>query len=182
MPAKLDYDQIAAWIHGHFMKANPGAVYTEFEKLPEFLKADNRDAAIRIGKVLAMAGLRLEHRKKTKWPAAQQDRVRRMIEANLDLLAEAEHDGWMESRFRNAWRLGPQKNIDKRESHLLVPYSGFAEQIELKQETVGPALKANGAPMSVDEEVEAEKDKDRASVRSYVEIIARTDYRIVREE
>ena len=36
--------------------------------------------------------------------------------------------------------------------------------------------------MSLDEEVKAEKEKDRNSVRKYVDIIARTDYRIVPEE
>jgi hypothetical protein len=35
--------------------------------------------------------------------------------------------------------------------------------------------------MTLDEEVEHEKKKDCDSVRSYVDIIARTDYRIVRE-
>lgn len=181
MPAKLDYNQIAAWIHGYYMKANPGTVYAEFDKLPEFLKADNRDAAMRIGTVLAMAGLRLEHRNGQEWSEADQSAVQQLIEYNVALLAEAEHDGWVESRQRNGWILGTHKDIDKRESHLIASYSHFPEQIKRKQAAVGAAKKVDGTPMNVDEEVEAEKAKDRESVRKYVDIIARTDYRIVRE-
>lgn len=180
MPARLDYDQIAAWIHGDYVKANPDSVYVAFETLPEFLKADNRDAAIRMGQVLAMAGLRLEPRGSKKWPESDQGVVRQIIEDNIDLLAEAEHDGWVESRLRNNWRKGTTKDVENREHHLLVSYPEFPAQIARKQ-AIAAALEADGRPMSVDEEVEHEKEKDRQSVRRYVDIIARSDYRIVRE-
>lgn len=181
MSSQRDIDQIAAWIHGHYIKANPRSVYAEFDKLPEFLKADNRDAAIRIGTVLAMAGLRLEHRNGQVWSETDQAVIRQSIEENILLLAEAEHDGWVESRLRNGWQPADRKDIDKREHHLLVSYGRLQEQIERKQAAAGAEKKDDGTPMNVDEEVEAEKDKDRNSVRNYVDIIARTDYRIVRE-
>jgi hypothetical protein len=181
MPAGLDYDRIAAWIHGYYRAFNPDSVYAEFDKLPEFMKVDNRDAAVRIGTVLNMVGLRLEDRSGQAWPEADQKIIRQVIEDNLALLAEAEHDGWVQSRTRNGWTLCDHRDIDKRESHLLVSYAHFAEQIKRKQAAAGPAKNKDGTPMSVDEEVEAEKQKDRNSVRTYVDIIARTDYRIVRE-
>ncbi|MGQ0735193.1 MAG: RyR domain-containing protein [Acidobacteriota bacterium] len=181
MSADLDFDQIAAWIHGYYQAANPDTVYAEFDKLPEFLKVDNRDAACRIGTVLAMAGLRLEDRNGRDWPPDEQHAIRKLIEDNLALLAEAEHDGWVESRVRNGWTAGDRKDIDGRLHHLLVPYTELAAQVARKQAAAGPATREDGTPMSVDEEVEAEKDKDRNSVRTYVDIIARTSYRIVQE-
>jgi hypothetical protein len=183
MAARLDYDRIAAWIHGYYQQLNLHSVYGDFEALPEFLKVDNRDAAVRIADVLAMAGLRLEERRTQEWSEREQNEIRKVIEHNLSLLAEAEHTGWVESRLRNGWTLGDHRDIDKRQSHLLVPYQRFPEVIARKQAAVGPATKGeNGPPMSLDEEVEAEKEKDRNSVRKYVDIIARTDYRIVPEE
>jgi hypothetical protein len=181
MPAMLDYNKIAAWIHGYYLKANPGSVYAEFDKLAEFMQADNRDAAIRIGSVLAMAGLRLEPRKGKTWSKSDQTVIRRRIEENLPLLAEAEHDGWVESRLRNGWTRSDHKDTDKREHHLLAGYDRLPDQIRKKQAKVGPARAKDGHLMSVEEEVEAEKGKDRDSVRSYVDIIARTEYRIVTE-
>jgi hypothetical protein len=181
MSAQLDLDQIAASIHGYYVQANPRTVYAEFDKLPEFLKADNREAAMRIGTVLGMAGLRLEPRDGQDWPDPDQAIIRQVIEESIVLLAEAEHDGWMETRLRHGWQPAAQKDIDKREHHLLVPYDRLADQIKRKQSAAGAAINGSGTPMTIDEEVEAEKDKDRKSVRNYVDIIARTDYRIVQE-
>jgi len=181
MPAHLDYGQIAVWIHRYYKAANPGAGYVDFDQLPEFLKADNRDAAMRIGSVLTMVGLRLEHRNGEAWGETEQGVIRQTIEDSINLLAEAEHEGWVESRVRNGWQTGDRKDTDKREHHLLASYSRLADRIKRKQVAAGAEKKKDGTPMSVDEEVDFEKDKDRDSVRNYVDIIARTDYRIVRE-
>jgi hypothetical protein len=185
MTDALDYDEIAARIHGYYLEANPGNDYAEFNKLAEYMKADNREAAMRIGKVLSMAGLRLEPRDGADWLEADQEIVRQVIEENKDLLAEAEHDGWLDARLRHGWKLAERKNTSCRESHLLVPYDDFRAQIFRKQEAVGPEIHREGQqagkPMTLDEEVTWEKDKDVKSVRKFVDIIARTKYRIVVE-
>ena len=186
MPPQLDYEEIAVRIHGFYMQANGDSDYAEFEKLPEFLKADNREAARRIGAVLSMAGLRLEPRNGEDWPPADLEAIRKIIEERGDLLAEAEHEGWVEARLRHGWRLADSKNVDRRESHLLVPYQSFPSQIERKQAASGPAIHQagdkQGQPMTLDEEVAFEKEKDMHSVRNYVDIIACTNYRIVVEQ
>jgi hypothetical protein len=182
MPA-LDYDQIAAWIHASFLEVCPDA-YAAFDALPEFLKADNRDAAARIVDVLAMAGLRLEHRGDEVWPADEQKAVNEVIQRNIQLLAEAEHDGWVASRLRNGWIRSDGKDMGKREHHLLVSHADFPESIRRKREKQGPAKwpakpPENGRAMELDEEVKFERDKDVANINRYIWIIDQTNYKIV---
>lgn len=186
-PSGLNFNDIAREMHEYYRTAYPQAGYPEFDRLPEFLKADNREAALRISRVLSMAGLRLERREGKDWPESEQAIIRQTIEDNIDLLAEAEHDGWVEARLRHGWQLGEMKNVDLRESHLLVRYPDLPARIKIKQEykEAGPEKikegPQQGKPMTVDQEVEHEKGKDRNSVRKYVDIIARTEYWIVEE-
>lgn len=184
-PSGLNFDDIAIQMHEYYRSAYPQAGYPEYVNLPEFMKADNREAALRISKVLSMAGLRLESRAGEDWPEAEQTKIRQTIEDNLDLLAEAEHDGWVEARLRHGWQLGETKNVDLRESHLLVRYPDLPVRIKIKQEKAGPEKfeegPRKGEPMALEEEVEHEKGKDRNSVRKYVDIVARTEYRVVEE-
>lgn len=185
MTADIDFDAIAAQIHQYYCDLAKKEGWQNdfpmpFPELPEFMKDDNRAAARRIGQVLALAGLRLVPRGGRSWATNEQEEMLALIEQNIDLLAEGEHDGWVESRLRQGWRLGPCKDIAKRQSHLLVPYSKFPEQIKRKQEH--ELAQGRKPKMSVEEEVNKEEDKDRDSVRNYVRIIAQTEYRIAREE
>lgn len=185
MPIELDYESIAEQIHEYYRLKYGGM--PPYAELPEFMKADNREAALRIGQVLSMAGLRIEKRQGSEWLEDDQRSIRGIIDNHLELLAEAEHRGWMEARIRHGWVKADQVNREKKESHLLVPFSEFEQTIARKQEVAGPAIhksgERKGEPMTVSEEVDAEKDKDRDSVRNYVDIIAKTDgYCIVEEE
>lgn len=181
MTEPLDYDRIAAQIHAHYQGAHPSNNYNGYEGLPEFLKVDNREAAMRIHRVLASVGLSLVPRDGQPWSDSEQQDVRNAIEESIALLAEAEHDGWVESRLRNGWIKGDHKDIENREHHLLASYLDLPHQIELKQKKRGAAINASNQPMTLEEEIEAEKEKDRNSVRSYLSIIANTEYKIVRE-
>ena len=151
-----------------------------FPELPEHMREDNRDAARRIGRVLALAGLRLVGCVGRRWTEKERTEISQLIEQNIDLLAEGEHHGWMESRFRHGWRLGDHKDVDQRQHHLLAPYSRFLEQIERNQEY--ERGRGRTPKLIPGETVEKEKYKDRNSVRNYVRIIAQTQYCIAREE
>lgn len=181
MTAEIDYETIAARIHDFYCEQSAKEGWHNdfsmpFNELPEFMKEDNRAAARRIGHVLSLAGLQLAPRAGEDWTATDQQQISEIIEQNIDLLAEGEHDGWTQSRLRHGWRLGLCRDIANRESHLLIPYSELGEQIKKKQQyerRLGTIPKK-----TVAEEVESEKNKDRESVRSYVPIIARTECRI----
>ncbi|MFM7057754.1 MAG: RyR domain-containing protein [Planctomycetota bacterium] len=183
MTAVLDYESIAAQIH-EFYRTKYGGM-PPYDQLPEFMKADNREAALRIGQVLSIAGLRIEPRDTAEWPQDEQQAISRVIEDHLELLAEAEHRGWMEARLRHGWVAAEQVNRERKESHLLVPFADFPRVIERKR-TVAGAEKYKSGPqagqaMTLEKEIDHEKNKDRDSVRNYVGMIARTPYRIVAE-
>jgi len=159
MTKAIDIERVAAEIHEFYFRLYGGFLPADYDELPEFMKDDNRAAARRIGAVLSVAGLCLAPRDGKEWSKDEQEAIRAVIEESIEILAEAEHDGWVETRLRQGWRLasnkptGDQKraNFDQRLHHLLISYHDLPE---------------------------SEKTKDR-DVRNYVDIISRTDYRIV---
>ena len=73
-------------------------------------------------------------------------------ESSVDLLAECEHDGWMEQMYRDGWSHGLVKDGEARKHPCLVQYANLSEQ---------------------------DKEKDRNSVRHYPDIVERAGYKIV---
>ena len=195
MPPAIDFEKIAAQIHHYYSARWPNPeLPAEYDKLAETMKEDNRAAARRISEVLAMAGLCLVPNEGQPWTREEQDEILGIINENLELLAEAEHDGWLAARLRQGWKLGPEKSISLREHYLLAPYPEFEKRVlimlmhqwekaklekRMDQEQA-EATKPNAADIRA--EVEKQRDKDRDSVRNYVEIIRGTDYRIVWEQ
>jgi len=110
-----------------------------FAGLRPFLQESNRAAARRMAEILPMAGLHLEEGTATP---ADEEAVRQHLAYRLDLLAKAEHDGWMDWHLSQGWRRGPKKDPDKCEHPALVPYSKLSE---------------------------ADQNKDRDSIRHYPE-------------
>jgi hypothetical protein len=66
------------------------------------------------------------------------------------LLAEAEHDGWMEHKIRNGWVYCEKRDGAKKINPTLLPYKDLSKQ-----------------------------DKDRNSVRYYQDILKKAKYKIV---
>ncbi|MBO0697989.1 MAG: hypothetical protein J2P46_06330, partial [Zavarzinella sp.] len=122
-----------------------------YRDLPEFVKDDNRAAARRICEVVGLVGLYVVPAAQVP-PGSTEADARQAIEQNLDLLAEGEHDGFVDSRLRNGWERADRKDVDRRAHHRLVPFDKLPVE---------------------------EKMKDREAVRRYPEIVARAGYRIV---
>ncbi len=119
-----------------------------YNLLTDRWQRDNRAAAVRIPEVLELAGLYVE---KDEAEQGNDKTVDPVIDHYVELLAEAEHDGWLEHRRRNGWTLGERD--DAKERH--------------------PAMRAY---RELSDQV---KDKDRTSVRNYPAILQRAGYRIV---
>jgi len=126
----------------------------DYEQLPETIKADNVDAALRIPEVLGLVGLELV--------PADSDRARvdekqaaAVIESNLELLAEAEHEGWQRAKFDSGWRQGTPRNDAAKIHDALIPYRKLTDE---------------------------NRAKDRDAVRNYPKIAARAGFRIVFED
>jgi hypothetical protein len=75
-----------------------------YAELAEIDKEDNRAAARRIPEVLALIGLGLRKGEDGAPAAVPKDELKAQLDENIERLAEAEHDGWMEHRSRNGWR------------------------------------------------------------------------------
>ena len=122
----------------------------EFEKLAPATKADNIAAARRIPAILGLVGLTLV--REGDAPEMREGMVEGILAQNMEMLAEAEHDGWMDYRLRNGWEYREVRNDELRQHPLLVRYRDLSHE---------------------------EKDKDRSAVRSYPAIAALAGYRIV---
>ncbi len=114
-----------------------------------FKKESNYKAAERMPSVLARVGLELRDGQAT---AEEESAVRQRLELHLDVLAAAEHDGWMAWHFDNGWQHAPKRNDDKKLHNCLVPFSVLDR---------------------------ADKDKDREQVRHYPGFSRRAGKKIV---
>lgn len=146
LATQVDVDELAAAIHAYYeasypspSKNNPKSgddpvkVKLEFEELPEFLKEDNRAAARRICEVLGSVGLYLTKNRPTTSSTSD---VERIINDNISIMAEAEHEGWVDARRRHGWRHGESTSFQKREHASIRPYANLDTAEQQKDETV----------------------------------------------
>jgi hypothetical protein len=79
----------------------------------------------------------------------------KVLEDNMEILAEAEHNGWMNHKLNNGWSYGKSRNDSRKTHNLLILYKELSEK---------------------------DKEKDRNSVRSYPEIVKMAGYKIVHSD
>ncbi|HXW23566.1 MAG TPA: RyR domain-containing protein, partial [Xanthobacteraceae bacterium] len=109
--------------------------------------------ARRIPDVLALVGLGLVSQEDVAAGNKPSDeQIKRCIEENIELLAEAEHDGWMAQRTKNGWRHGTPRDDARKVHPLMVPYGDLPKE---------------------------EKDKDRRAVRAYPTQVKAAGFTIV---
>lgn len=96
-----------------------------------------------------MVGLKIERGQAT---AEEWQRVSQHLEHHLELLAEAEHVGWMADRRDAGFRYGATRDNKLLVHPLLVPYDDLPP---------------------------GERDKDRDAIRHYPDVLGRVGYRIV---
>ncbi|MBF0524783.1 MAG: AAA family ATPase [Deltaproteobacteria bacterium] len=124
-----------------------------YEELPPEIKANNVAAALRIPWILELAGLFLVPEEQGS--DTTDDDVSQVLESLIDVLAEEEHDLWMEYNRLQGWRQGePRKDAD-RIHDCLIPYRDLKE---------------------------ADREKDRNSVRAFPEIVPKAGFKISRRK
>ena len=134
-------DKLAEAIHERWREnAGPeaGPFNVPYSELAPNAKEDNRAAARRMPDVLALVGLGLATAEEAKSMAKP---AHAYIEAQIDRLGEAEHNGWMAQRAKNGWTYGTPRDNAKKLHPLIIPYSQLPRD---------------------------QKEKDRDSVRDYV--------------
>ncbi len=112
-----------AWRQLGLSEARPAS--DPFDQLSEFLKESNRAAADRMIRALAFVGMTLQPGTNTD---AERVNIRRKLEYNLELLAEFEHDGWMEWHLDQGWQQGPQKDPATKTHPCLKPYVSLSDE------------------------------------------------------
>lgn len=143
--------QLAPLIHERWRpsaKGSPNDV--DFGELPEETREANIVAAERIPRILELVGLRVVPQSASE--TCDEIAIRRAIEANLEQLSEAEHEGWMDQKLRSGWTRGPTRDDSAKRHPSIVPYH------ELTSE---------------------EKDKDRDSVLRYPDLLRACGFTIV---
>ena len=95
-----------------------------YDELDDFKRSSNRAAASRIPGILALVGLRLD-------PGIaephEEQAVRQHIEYHLELLADAEHEGWMKWHFEQGWRYAPKRNDEEKHHNCLLPFTELSD-------------------------------------------------------
>ncbi len=119
-----------------------------YSELPEELKEGNRANVRDIPTKLAVAGYIM-------LPARSNEPPFNFPSEALELLAEAEHERWMQFRLDDGWSYAPHMDPAQRLHNCLVPWEKLPEE---------------------------EKEKDRNLVRAVPQILARAGYAIVKAD
>ncbi len=148
-------DKLAPAIHEFFRdlcRLNQWTITydVEYKKLAEAVKRDNIAAAQRIPWILGLAGLTLVEA--SDWSKEETQVAEKAISCHLELLAEEEHNLWMEEKLKEGWRYAKVKCVDKLEHDCLLPF----DQLEEKQ-----------------------KAKDRDAVKNFPRIAKMAGFKIV---
>lgn len=154
LPLQSHAEALAPAVHEFYLDLSRKEGWTmtygmPFSELPDEMKQDNRAAAARIPLVLELAGLYVVPDPDHSGTAPE---VTEVIRQNLEPLAEAEHNGWMEHRRDNGWQYAEKRDDAARRHPAMLPY---------------------------DQLTEADKGKDRNQVRNYPSILAKAGYKIV---
>ena len=150
-------ETLAEFIHEQWRRgdwAKDKQLDVPYARLTPGAQDDNRAAARRIPEVLALAGfgiIRREEAGSSQRPSA--DEVARDVEAHIELLAKAVHNGWMAQRVRNGWRYGAVRDNAQKLHPSIVVYGDLPEP---------------------------EKEKDRVAVRNYASQVREAGLEIVR--
>lgn len=161
LPFKLNQEEIAPYVHSFYWdlgikeKWITPKMNKPYSDLDEDTKEDNLAAAERIPEVLSLLSLEIvtkEHSDKLS-----HDEYNKLFDDknNLERLAEAEHDGWMEFKLLNGWEFDEVRNDKEKKHNLLIPYNKLSEK---------------------------DKDKDRNGVSRYFEILENAGYQIIRSK
>jgi hypothetical protein len=120
-----------------------------YDQLPAFIKEDNRAAAARIPRILRLVDLTVVPKNRPGNRSLEE--IRNVLEKNIELLAEAEHNGWMDHKLSHGWLYGSIRNDAKKIHPALKPY----EQLSQK-----------------------DKEKDRHAVQAFPSIVVLAGYKI----
>ncbi len=141
-----------------------------YAELPDQLKAQNREFVRDIPDKLARAGYIMT-------PARSDEPPFSFPGEDLELLAEQEHNRWLQAKLAPGWRYGPENDPIAKTNPCLLPWRNLSDN-ELRGLFGENALDFIGRELLPDEE----KEKDRELVRAIPLIVEKAGYAILKLE
>ena len=99
---------------------------SDFNHLPDSLRKSSVAKALNAANLFAACGYRVSELHE----CPNERRIRNLPEKQIEYLAYLEHERWIEERLADGWVYGPEKDIEKRISPWLVPYSELPDEIK----------------------------------------------------
>ena len=183
-------DKLAGEFHEIFRSNNPKSKYGgyEFAGLPEEIKEDNRENARDMARKLAATGHVMMPRR------GGEKGVTVFSDADLEKMAEMEHERWVRFKVANGWRCvilpagagGPKPGSPPSEKHVaprdddakihtaLRPWQRLTEE---EKELLDPELLEAMCNLPLSEE---DKEKDRDQIRGFPDVAKKAGYVIVK--
>ena len=138
-----------------------------FAEIPESYKESNRSAVRSIAEKLKKIGFIMLQARSNEPPFD-------FPGADLDELAQMEHDRYMRDAIAHGWWYGPDSNEKEKTNPTLLPWRKMTEE-EIQQRYADIADKIGREALSEDE-----KQKDRLQIQGYPEILKRAGYTIMK--
>jgi len=98
--------------------------YPNFSDLPDGLKYSNLRQARSILDKLTLMGWEMRR------IGSEGERIAKIPEGIVEILAAVEHDDWVKERIAKGWRYGVSKSINRKISPYIVPYEDLDEKIK----------------------------------------------------
>jgi hypothetical protein len=165
-------EQLASAVHDAFVASQKGkagapkAATQAYDELSPQLKQQNRDNVLDISHKLAFVGC-------VMIPARGSVPTFAFSKADLEKLAEMEHDRWLRAKIAAGWRYGPSRDEVEKTNPAVLPWRRLSAEERAQLDPVMVAVMGS-EPLS-----EEEKEKDRALVRAIPDILARAGYAVV---
>jgi len=147
-PLLDNLEKLARMIHHEYnvkqLQKHPGRklAYPTWESLPDDLKYSNIRQARRMADILRLIGCTIVPKE------SEYSQISSFTDDEVEYLAEAEHNFWVEERLSRGWKYGEEKDVDKKLTPYLVPYEQLDEEIkQLDRDTIKniiPLLEAIG--------------------------------------
>lgn len=143
-PLIENIEKIAMAIHEDYVKKQiergKKVDYATWDELPDSLKYSNIRQAKTIFAKLSIVGCSVEPNDSTP--------IKGFSNEEIELMAEYEHELWVEERKKNGWTYGEVKDVEKQITPYLIPYNELTEEIkEYDRDTIRniiPLLKMVG--------------------------------------
>jgi hypothetical protein len=136
----IEIERIAIEIHNYYLKEQAKKIKTQqpalesWDDISEEFKESNRAQAFDIPRKLK--ALNYGCKKTTQSSTGFNDDI--LNEEDLEVMAEMEHDRWVNEKKEQGWKYGKKKDVPKKISPYLVPWEDLDEEVkDLDRNAVG---------------------------------------------